>query len=326
MSCSTGIVFNVQRYTIHDGPGLRTEFFLKGCPLHCLWCSNPESWDPHIQYGVYRTKCIGKSKCGACADACPHPEGLTFKNGKLARIDYDMVPDCKPLYDECPSDALKQWGRKMTVDECMRIIVADKSYYENSGGGVTVSGGEPLLQSEFVAELFRACRAEGVQTCCESTFHVGWDAIERVIPLTDIFISDLKTMDSSVHKKYTGAGNELVLDHLKRVVDGGSDLILRIPVIPGVNDGDENIEASADFIVNELGNKIRVLQLLSFMRLGVEKYQSLGMPYGMSGVRINRKAFQKHVEEIAEYFGSRGIRCQVGSNDQVKIAQEQSDC
>lgn len=317
----TGIVFNVQRYTIHDGPGLRTEFFLKGCPLRCRWCSNPESWEPQIQYGVYKTKCIGKHTCGACIEVCDHPEGLEFKAGKLAKINYDLVKDGKALYDECPSDAIKPWGREMTVEECMKIVLADRDYYERSGGGVTVSGGEPLLQSTFVAELFQACRNEGIQTCCESTFHVGWDAIERIMPLTDIFISDLKTMDTEVHKEYIGAGNERVLEHLKRVVDADADLILRIPVIPGVNDDEKNIEASADFILNELGNKIRVLQLLSFMRLGVEKYQSLGMPYGMSGVRVNRKAFQKHVEEIAAYFGSRGIPCQVGSNDQVATKQ-----
>lgn len=322
MTASTGIVFNVQRYTIHDGPGLRTEFFLKGCPLHCRWCSNPESWNPHIQYGVYKTKCIGKKICGACVEACPNADGLIFKNDKLTKIDYSLVPDCKPLYDECPSDALKQWGREMTIDECMKIIVADKSYYESSGGGVTVSGGEPLLQSEFVAELFKACHEEGIQTCCESTFHVGWEAIERVLPHTDIFISDLKSMDTDIHHTYCGAGNELVLEHTKRVVETGADLILRIPVIPDVNDDDKNIEATADFIIDELGNNIRVLQLLSFMRLGVEKYQSLGMPYGMTGVKIDRKAFQKHVGEIAEYFASRGIRCQVGNNDELEVAQQ----
>ncbi|OUP08639.1 glycyl-radical enzyme activating protein [Collinsella sp. An2] len=315
MTCS-GIVFNVQRYTIHDGPGLRTEFFLKGCPLHCRWCSNPESWNPNIQYGVYRSKCIGRDKCGACIDVCEHPEGLIFKKDKLDRIDYSLVPDCKPLYDECPSDCLKQWGREMTVDECMKTVMADKDYYEQSGGGVTVSGGEPLLQSEFVAKLFEACHKEGVQTCCETTFHVGWDAIERVLPVTDIFITDIKTMDTEVHKEYIGAGNEVILDHIKRVVDAGADLIVRIPVIPGVNDDEKNISATADFILNELGNRIQILQLLSFMRLGVEKYQSLGMPYGMRGIKVERKAFQKHVEDIAEYFASRGIRCRVGSNDE----------
>lgn len=311
----TGIVFNVQRYTIHDGPGLRTEFFLKGCPLHCAWCSNPESWDPKIQYGVYSSKCIGKDACGACLEACEHPEALTFKKGRLARIDYSLVTDGKELYDACPSDAIKQWGYEMTVDECMKVVLKDKGYYERSGGGVTVSGGEPLLQSEFVADLFAACREAGVQTCCESTFHVGWDAIERVMPVTDIFISDLKTMDTEMHRSRIGTGNELVLDHLQRVVDAGCDLILRIPVIPGVNDGMDNVRATADFILDRLHGRIRVLQLLSFMRLGVEKYQSLGMPYGMRGVKVEREAFQAHVDEIADYFCSRGIHCVVGTKE-----------
>lgn len=316
MTHSTGVVFNVQRYTIHDGPGLRTEFFLKGCPLRCPWCSNPESWDPRIQYGVYRTKCIGKDACGACLDVCPTPEALTFKKDKLAGIDYTRIPDVKPLYDECPSDALKQWGREMSVDECMKIVVADRHYYESSGGGVTVSGGEPLLQSEFVAELFDACRDEGIHTCCESTFHVGWQAIERVLPLTDLFITDIKTMDTTVHREKTGAGNEMILDHIKRIVASGADLIIRIPVIPGVNDDEDNIAATADFILDELDGRIQMLQLLSFMRLGVEKYQSLGVPYGMRGVKVERTAFQRHVDEVANYFAQRGIPCRVGSNDE----------
>lgn len=312
----TGIVFNVQRYTIHDGPGVRTEFFLKGCPLHCKWCSNPESWSPAIEYGVYRTKCIGEDVCGSCAEECPAGGKVHFSKGKIKSLDRaDRSVDYKPCYDACPSDAIKQWGKEMTVEECLKIVLRDRGYYERSGGGVTVSGGEPLLQSAFVRELFEACRAEGIQTCCESTFHVGWDAIESVMPVTDIFISDIKSMDSAVQKEWCGAGNEIVLDHMKRVAAAGKELILRIPVIPGVNDGDENIAATADYIIDELGNNIRCLQLLSYMRLGVEKYQSLGIPYPMRGLKLDRERFQKHVEEICDYFRGRGIHCLVGTKE-----------
>ena len=310
-----GIVFNIQRFTIHDGPGLRTELFLKGCPLRCRWCSNPESWLPQIQLGVYKTKCIGKNKCGACLDVCPVPDTLQFYRGKLVGIDRDKCTTCMVCHDECPSDAIKQWGKAMSVEECMKEIMRDVGYYERSGGGVTVSGGDPLVQADFVAELFQACKENGIQTCLESTFHAPWSEAEKVLPYTDIIISDIKHMDSAVHKQYTGVGNERVLENLKKLTEEEREMILRIPVIPGVNDDMRNIEATADFILNELKGRIRTLQLLSFMRLGEEKYTSLGLPYEMKDVKMNRRSFQKHVSERADYFNSRGIHCLVGTKE-----------
>lgn len=310
-----GIIFNIQRFTIHDGPGLRTELFLKGCPLRCDWCSNPESWVAYAQPGVYKTKCISRKKCGSCEDACPEKNALTFTRGKLTSIDRSKCTNCFECYDACPSDAIKQWGKSMSVEECMKEIVKDKGYYERSGGGVTVSGGEPLLQSDFVAELFKACKEEGIQTCCESSFYADWKEIEKILPYTDIMISDIKHMDTDIHKKYTGVHNDKILENLKRLTSEERELILRIPIIPDVNDDMKNIEATADFILNELGGRIRTLQLLSFMRLGEEKYSSLGIPYKMEGVKLNRRSFQKHVNEIAKYFNSRGIHCLVGTKE-----------
>lgn len=310
-----GIIFNIQRFTIHDGPGMRTELFLKGCPLRCRWCSNPESWTMAIQPGVYKTKCISHKKCGACEEACPEKGILNFTRGKLTSIDRTKCTSCLACYEACPSDAIKQWGKSMSVEECMKEIRRDKGYYERSGGGVTVSGGEPLLQSDFVAELFQACKDEGIQTCFESTLYGDWKEIEKILPVTDILISDIKHMDRDVHKKYTGVYNDKILDNLIRLTEEERELILRIPVIPRVNDDMENIEATADFILNKLGGRVRTLQLLSFMRLGEEKYASLGLPYEMEDVKINRKSFQKHVGEIAEYFNSRNIHCMVGTKE-----------
>ncbi len=310
-----GIVFNIQRFTIHDGPGMRTELFLKGCPLRCEWCSNPESWVLHIQPGIYKTKCISRKKCGMCEEACPEAEALQFVRGKLAAVDREKCTNCMACFDACPSDAIKQWGKRMSVEDCMKEIRRDMAYYESSGGGVTVSGGEPLLQSDFVAELFAACRAEGIQTCLESTFHAEWSQIEKVLPHTDILISDIKHMDSEIHTRYTGVGNTKILENLKRLSQVGKPLILRIPVIPQVNDDMENMESAADFILNEMGGRVRTLQLLSFMRLGEEKYGSLGLPYKMEGVKVNRRSFQKQVNHIAEYFNSRGIHCMVGTRE-----------
>lgn len=309
-----GILFNIQRFTIHDGPGLRTELFLKGCPMKCEWCSNPESQMMYVQPGVYKSKCISRKKCGACASVCPE-EALCFSRDKLVSIDREKCTNCLACYDACPSDAIKRWGEAMSVEACMEEIRKDRGYYDRSGGGVTVSGGEPLLQSGFVAELFQACRAEGIHTCCETTFCVDWGAVEAVLPYTDLMISDLKHMDPAIHKKYTGVGNARTLENLKRLTRESRELILRIPVIPHVNDDRENIEATAAFILEDLGGRVRTLQLLSFMRLGEEKYASLGMPYRMEAVRVNRKAFQKHIEQLADYFNSRGIHCLVGTRE-----------
>lgn len=311
-----GIVFNIQRFTIHDGPGMRTEIFLKGCPLRCRWCSNPEGIKPYIQPGVYKKKCISKKNCGICETSCPEDSPLTFYRQKLVSIDRTKCTNCMACENACPSEAIKRWGKVMTVDECMRAILRDRGYYERSGGGVTVSGGDPLVQSDFVAALFKACKEEKIHTCCESTFHADWEDIEKILPVTDLLISDIKHMDPAVHKEYTGVDNSRILENLKKLSLKGREMILRIPVIPGVNDDSENIEKTADFIVNELGENVRTLQLLSFMRLGVEKYQSLGMPYGMENVKFNRKSLQKRINEIADYFTDRGIHCLVGTREQ----------
>ena len=310
-----GTVFNVQRYTIHDGPGIRTELFLKGCPMRCWWCSNPESWSPEIEPGVFRKKCISKKNCGDCQEECSGDEVIHFYRGKIAAIDREKCISCFACYDACPSDAIKKWGQEMTVEECMKIILRDKGYYERSGGGVTVSGGEPLMQSDFVLELFKACKAENIHTCCESTLYCDWSMIEKLIPCTDLWISDIKIMDNESHKKYTGVENKLIKENLIKLSDTGADIILRIPVIPGINDDMVNIEATADFILNNLKGRGKTLQLLSFMRMGEEKYESLGMPYPMADLKFNRRSFQSKVNRIAEYFNSRGIHCLVGTKE-----------
>ncbi|WP_375748222.1 glycyl-radical enzyme activating protein [Vibrio sp. HN007] len=312
---NSGTVLNVQRFTLHDGPGIRTEFFLKGCPLRCDWCGNPESFNKHIEVGVFQNKCITSNSCGSCAEVCPSPDMLTFSGSKLDIIDRDKCSNCLECSEECPSEAIKQWGKIMTVDECMKIIRQDRGFYERSGGGITVSGGEPLLQSDFVLELFKACKLEGFHTCLESSFFSNWGRIDKLLPYTDLFISDIKAMDSDLHKKHTGVDNNRILENLIKLSNTGKELILRIPVIPGVNDSMGNAEATADFILNKLNGKIRTLQLLSFMRLGEEKYRSLGLPYKMKDLEFDRNEFQQQVNTIAEYFNQRGIHCLVGTKE-----------
>ena len=308
-----GIIFNIQRYTIHDGPGIRTELFLKGCPLSCRWCGNPESHRPCIQAGVYSSKCLGRDKCGRCLQCCPKPESLIFRENKLTGLDRALCLNCVKCADACPSDALKQWGKKTTLTEVMDIIRRDISYYENSHGGVTLSGGEPLLQIDFVEKLLTQCRKEHIHTCVETTLCTDWSVIERILPLSDLFISDIKHMDPDIHKHYTGVGNERILENIRRLTGRQKPLILRIPVIPNVNDTSKNMEAAADFICNELQGRIKQLQLLEFMRLGEEKYTSLGIPYPMKDTVTDKDQFSAKVKEFADYFNSRSIPCIVGT-------------
>jgi pyruvate formate lyase activating enzyme len=315
----SGTVLNVQRFTLHDGPGIRTEFFLKGCPLRCDWCGNPESFNRHIEVGVYNNRCISSNACGDCVTACPEPEMLIFSDTKLNLVERDKCNSCLACAEECPSEAIKQWGSKMSVDECMQVIRQDRGFYDRSGGGVTVSGGEPLMQSDFVLELFQACREEGIHTCLESSFYGNWSLIDKLLPYTDLFISDIKMMDSSQHKKYTGVGNHKILNNLKKLSETGKALILRIPVIPSINDDLENAKATADFILDEMSGKVRTLQLLSFMRLGEEKYQSLGLEYKMADLEFDRHEFQERVNCLAEYFNQRGIHCLVGTKEKGEV-------
>ena len=307
-----GIIFNIQRYTINDGPGIRTEIFMKGCPLKCRWCSNPESQRAAIEPGVYSSKCISEDKCGLCITAC-RQQALLFAGESIAGIDRNRCIGCMKCAAACPSEAVRAWGEKMSLEEVMAVIEKDRAFYEKSGGGVTVSGGEPLVQKEFTRSILKACREAGIHTCLESTFCTDRETAEAAAEYADLVISDIKHMDSEVHKKYTGAGNEKILANLKRLAACGHDMILRIPVIPGINDDAENIERTADYIEDNIGDRLRTLQLLSFMRMGEEKCRSLDRAYEMDSLQFDREEFQQRVKDIAEYFNSRGIHCVVGT-------------
>ena len=224
-------IFNIERNSYFDGPGIRTTVFFKGCNLRCAWCHNPESQSPKPQMMFFKNKCTG---CGKCKEKCPNNLELCELCGKCT------------LY--CPHDAREICGKEYTVDEVMRDILKDKAFYDNSGGGVTFSGGESMLQIDFLEELLKACKQNGIHTAIDTAGHVPYESFESVLPYTDLFLFDVKCYDSDKHKKYTGASNEQILSNLEKLLKTGISVWVRIPIIPTVNDTEEEMRNIKDFI------------------------------------------------------------------------------
>ncbi len=315
---SYAYIVNVQRFTVHDGPGIRTELFLKGCPLRCEWCSNPETYERFPQVGVFSDKCIG---CGYCVKACIEhgKNALIVGENRIAGINRDLCDNCLLCEEECMSGALKIWGKKTTIEEAMDIIRRDRDFYDRSGGGVTLSGGEALLQWQFCRDLLKRCKEEGIHTCVETALHVTPKAIDEVAPYVDLFITDIKQMDSAVHKQYTGVGNELILSNIKKIVDMEKPLIIRMPIIPGFNDNTEYIDQTSEFILNVLDNKPQLIQMLKYRPLGEEKAGTLGLPLQMKGIIIeDREGFEIKIRGFVKRMCEKGIPAIPGTRERKK--------
>ena len=299
-----GLITNIQRYTIHDGPGIRTEIFFKGCTMHCLWCSNPETISPKRELGIYPSKCMTEGKCSWCVKACPRGKDLIKfdAEGLVSFIEKDEnCADCMKCSDECPNLAIKSWGEEKTLKELMRVIKSDESFYRRTGGGVTLNGGEVLLQWEFARELLKACKDAGINTCVETALCVPTEHMEAVYEYTDLVITDIKHMAPETHKKLTGKSNELILKNIKRTVELGKKLVIRTPVIHGYNNDEENIRKTGEFIKNELLGKIVAYQLLPYRRMGTEKYESLRKPYPFEDYKApEREVWEQDLLKLAE--------------------------
>ncbi len=315
-----GTIFNIQRFSVHDGPGIRTVVFIKGCSLRCIWCSNPESLVTRLQLGIYPQRCIGVDKCGMCLNVAPDRDALVVENNLVVALEAQHEEDYLACAEVCPTDALKAWGERTTVGAVMNEVLADRDFYRESGGGMTLSGGEALIQKEFAAELLKAAHAEGINTCVETALNYKPDILDATLPFIDLALCDLKHMDCEQHKRFTGVPNELILDNLKRVVDYGTPVVIRIPVVPEHNGTEKNLRETARFVAEELDGRVRQIQLLPFRKLGEDKYASLSMIYPMADFESpEREVWEKNIRHFVDVMTAYGVPAVAGSGSKIAI-------
>jgi pyruvate formate lyase activating enzyme len=275
---ANGIVFDIKRYAINDGPGIRTAVFFKGCPLKCWWCHNPEGQSSLPQLMFRSNRCTASMDC---IDICPkksiHWDGESI-------TDWAACDHCGLCADICYAGARELIGHTISVDQLMKDIVRDIPYYDQSGGGVTFTGGEPMFQREFLQEALFACKQQGIHTILDSSGYAPRDGFEAIYPLVDLFLFDLKMMDGQKHIKYTCVSNHGILDNLKMLSDARAKIIVRIPLIPGVNDDAEEIESMAAFLAAL--PYLEGIELMPYHEIGIIKYESLGMSYQLTGTKI----------------------------------------
>ena len=295
----SGLVFDIQRYAIHDGPGIRTTVFLKGCPLDCWWCHNPESQSAEPQIVVIEGRCV---RCGECLKVCPNGDarGSVGADGPPCTL-------CGACVAACPTGARRLAGARMTVGEVLAEVLKDRIFYEDSGGGATFSGGEPLLQPQFLKRLLEACHSAGLRTAVDTCGFAPWDDLRAVAPLTDLFLYDVKGVDAQGHTDHTGVSSAPILDNLRALGGIHDNIWIRVPILPGLNDDDAQLDAMACLAASIAG--VRQVNLLPYHQTGIHKFRQLGRAY-----RLERLAppSPERMEDVAARFRAFGLQVRVG--------------
>ena len=296
-----GVIFDIQRFSVHDGPGIRTTVFLKGCPLRCLWCHNPESQRMQPDLAFERDLCI---QCGACVDACSKRVHAIVEGTRS--LHRDQCEGCGDCADACPTNALVLKGQTMTVEEVLREVLRDERLYRKSGGGVTLSGGEPVMQPAFTYGILQNAKEHGLHTAIETCGHAPWTTVKRIAAVTDLVIYDLKHLDATQHTKLTGVGNTRILQNLQNLREENHEVLVRLPLIPDLNDSTENLQQTADFL-RQLG--IDRVEVIPYHEFAATKYELLGHTYRLHDLQTYTA---EQVAEKQQTLAARGFKVTIG--------------
>ena len=296
-----GVVFDIQRFSLHDGQGIRTLVFLKGCDLRCPWCSNPESQHFKPELFFHPERCIG---CKNCIDVCPNG-AITCEDGQLS-FERGLCGNCGTCSHVCYAEARLIRGHQMSAESVIEEVWKDEAFYRKSGGGVTMGGGEPLAQADFAAAVLKKCKEKGLHTAVETAGHVPLPQMEKVLPYTDLFLYDVKHMDPQKHRENTGMDNKLILANLRMLIQAKKRVLVCVPLIPGFNDTPAEVGAIARFAAS-LG--IQQINLLPYHRFGEGKYRLLGRPYQFQG---RKNLSQKEIRALEKAAAGAGLKVKVG--------------
>ncbi len=303
MKTLSGLIFDVKKYAIHDGPGIRTTVFFKGCPLRCAWCHNPEGQSARPEVMVKATRCL--AGCRACAAACP--KGAIIRRGRSLSVDRSSCDGCGVCADTCPSQALELAGRKTSVPELAERLFQDNVFYERSGGGVTFSGGEPLSQPDFLEALLAECRRREVRTAIDTCGYVPAEVLGRFAGKADLFLYDLKVMDEARHTRWTGVSNRTILENLRVLAGAGQRIVIRIPLVSGINDDPDNVRRTADFVRSL--KSVERISLLPYHNLARDKFGRLERE---DGDHEFAAPSAERVEQARTEFEAQGFRVSLG--------------
>lgn len=295
-----GIITNIQRFSTGDGPGIRTTVFIKGCPLRCLWCQNPETWTKKPQIAWYKSRCI---ECGKCIEICPN-DAITGKETLVP--DEESCEACGKCVEVCPKGAREIIGEKMDSSEVLEEITKDRVFYEESGGGVTISGGEALVQPEFTRDILQKCREKDISTALDTSGYYKFEKVEAVLPFTDLVLYDLKHLNPDKHRKITGVGPEKIMENIKKIDRSGTRIWIRTPIVPGYTDSEENIKKIAEFIANNLENVERY-DLLPYNPLVESDYENINKNFPLKGLEEPDEEKMKKLRKIAKYSGLKKV-------------------